>query len=185
MQDLTTQPTPAVEARLLPVGFQQGDVPMDAETRLARAIDGHMEAKQFADGDPRKMLLQAQAACALLPPCDFPLQHTFAPGVYARTIVLPQGSYIVGRIHKHAHLNILSKGRVRVFTESGGFEELVGPLTMVSQPGTKRLVFALEEAVWTTVHLNPQDIQDLGTLAKELIVDTYAEYTDFALRGGV
>jgi hypothetical protein len=41
---------------------------------------------------------------------------------------------IVGKIHKHAHLNMLMKGRVSVFTEKGR-EDFTGPLTMVSQAG--------------------------------------------------
>ncbi|NBR01299.1 MAG: hypothetical protein EBT97_12810, partial [Actinobacteria bacterium] len=49
-----------------------------------------------------------------LPDPDLPLWHAFAPGAYARTIFIPAGTLVVGKIHKHAHLNILIRGRVSV-----------------------------------------------------------------------
>ncbi len=85
----------------------------------------------------------------------FPLKHIFTPGVYAREILLPANSVIVGKIHRERHLNFISRGRVRVYTEQEGLRELTGPLTMVSEPGTKRAVLVLEETVWTTIHHNP------------------------------
>lgn len=109
------------------------------------------------------------------------LQHVFAPGAYGRTLSFPKGTVIVGKIHKHAHLNILSKGDVLVLTESGGLERLVGPLTMVSPPGTKRAVYALEDTVWTTVHLT--DETDLEKIEDHVIAKTYEAYEQFALEG--
>ena len=54
------------------------------------------------------------------------LKHYFAPksekygcSTYAREIFLPKGSFVVGKIHRHQHLNIISKGKVKVFTEFG------------------------------------------------------------------
>ncbi len=112
--------------------------------------------------------------------CNANLQHVFAPGAYGRTLSLRQGTLIVGKIHKHAHLNILSQGDVLVLTESGGLERLVGPLTMVSPPGTKRAVFVLEDAVWTTVHLT--DETDLKKIEEHVIAKDYEQYEQFKLQ---
>jgi quercetin dioxygenase-like cupin family protein len=112
-------------------------------------------------------------------PYDFDanLQHHFAPGAYGRTLFFPKGTVIVGKIHKHAHLNILSQGEVVVLTESGGMERLKGPLTMVSPPGTKRAVYALEDTTWTTVHLT--DETDLAKIEDHVIAPTYEDYEMF------
>lgn len=113
----------------------------------------------------------------------FPLKHFFAPGgtckyVYAREILLPAGTVVVGKIHKHAHLNMLMRGRVRVLTEKGP-EEFVGPLTMVSQPGTKRAVYAIEDSVWVTVHLT--NSEDLAEIEDEIIAPTFDDLEKFLL----
>lgn len=107
------------------------------------------------------------------------LQHTFAPHVYGRTLTIAKHTLLVGKIHKHAHLNILSKGSVLVLTEGGGAEHLVGPLTMVSLPGTKRGVYTLEETVWTTVH--PTDETDLEKIEDFVIAKSFEEYEQFRL----
>lgn len=109
------------------------------------------------------------------------LDHQFAPGVYMRTLSFKAGSLLVGKIHKHAHPNILSKGEVLVLTEGGGLEHLVGPVQMISPAGTKRAVYALQDTVWTTIHCNPTDTQDLELIENEVIAKTFEEYEQFSL----
>ncbi len=104
---------------------------------------------------------------------DFPLTHHFAPGVYGREILLPKNTVIIGKIHKHAHLNIISKGKVMVITEFG-YEEFVGPYTFVSKPGTKRVVAAIEDTIWTTIHLT--DKTDLVEIEEDIIAKSFDEY---------
>lgn len=104
---------------------------------------------------------------------ECPLTHHFAPGVYGREILLPKDSLVVGKIHKHAHLNMIMKGHVSVATEDG-VHEYKGPLVLVSLPGTKRVVYAHEDTVWVTVHLT--NSQDLQVIEEEIIAKTYEEY---------
>ena len=127
----------------------------------------------------RKQLYALQASLGGLPEVECPLQHVFAPGAYARTIFIPAGTVLVGKIHKHQHLNILSQGEVKVMTEGGGVEHLRGPLTMVSPPGTKRGVYAITDVVWTTIHLTNET--DLEKIEDETIAKTYEEYEQFKL----
>lgn len=103
----------------------------------------------------------------------YPLRHIFTPGIYARQIVLPAGSILVGKIHREEHINFLESGHVKVFTEFGLLEELRGPLLIVSKPGTKRTVHAIEETVWTTIHHNPDNLTDLVELEKRIIAPDY------------
>lgn len=104
---------------------------------------------------------------------DCPLKHHFAPGVYGREILLPKDSLVVGKIHKHAHLNMIMQGHVSVATEDG-VHEYFGPTVLVSKPGTKRVVYAHEDTIWVTVHLT--NSQDLAVIEDEIIAKTYDEY---------
>lgn len=102
-----------------------------------------------------------------------PVKHHFAPGAYGREMTLPAGLVVVGKIHKHAHINVISKGRVQVFTEQDGVLELAAPCTFVSHPGTKRVVHVLEETVWTTMHVT--DKTDLAEIEREVIATDFSE----------
>ena len=106
-------------------------------------------------------------------PAACPVQHHFAPGAYGREMTLPAGLVVVGKIHKHAHINVISTGRVQVFTEQDGVLELAAPCTFVSSPGTKRVVHVLEETVWTTVHAT--DKTDLAEIEREVIATDFSE----------
>lgn len=160
------------------VPFSSGDM---AGKRELAVRDAAEQAAVQPAGSVREKLYKLQAAIGDLPEIDCPLQHVFAPGVYARTIFIPKDGVLVGKIHKHKHLNILSQGVVLVMTESGGLEQLVGPLTMVSEPGTKRAVQALTDVVWTTIHLTSET--DLDKIEDEVIAKSYAEYEQFVLEG--
>ncbi len=130
---------------------------------------------RMATGATREQILNLQAAMlqefAHRPwEQDFPVEHIFAPGLYARQMTIPAGGVIVGKIHRHAHVNTISKGRVWVVTEFGK-DELVAPVTFVSQPGTKRVVVAQEETIWTTYH--PTEETDLARIEESVIAPTY------------
>jgi hypothetical protein len=81
-------------------------------------------------------------------------------------------------VYKHDHPNFLLKGEVIVVTEDGT-EELVGPLSIISKAGTKRALYAKTDLVWTTVHANPTNTEDLKELEKEIIAPTYLDYEKF------
>ena len=153
--------------------FVRGDA-IGATRRMAAVKDAVTQMALQPEGSVRRRLYALQAGIGELPEVDFPLQHTFAPGVYVRTIFIPKGSVLVGKIHRHAHANILIVGTVRVMTEMDGEFEMTGPLPpMVSEPGTKRAVLALTDTVWTTIHPNPTNTRDLAELEAEIITPTY------------
>ena len=92
--------------------------------------------------------------------------HHFAPGQYAREIVIPAGTLLTGKKHKTEHLNVVSKGEITVWTEDG-MRRIKAPFTFVSKPGTKRVGLAHEETVWITIHATSET--DLVKLEAELI----------------
>lgn len=86
-----------------------------------------------------------------------PVAHAFIPGVYSREILIPQGALVAGRIHKGEHLSIISLGIAQVieenlFTGEIRFETYMAPCRFHSPAGTKRMVYAVSDVVWTTFH---------------------------------
>lgn len=128
--------------------------------------------KEFSESQTREMLAQWEDALRPMEQIDCPLRHIFTTGVYAREIFIPKGTFIVGKIHKHDHLNFLSVGEVTVFTKDGT-ERIKAPRTMVSTAGTKRAVYAHEDTVWTTVHVT--DETDLAKIEEQIIAKDYDE----------
>jgi len=100
------------------------------------------------------------------------VRHIFAPGVYAREITINAGEFIVGKLHKTSHINIISEGDISVKTEFGT-NRYKAPYTFVSQVGTKRVVFAHEKTIWTTIH--PTEETDLEKIEDHVIAKTYDE----------
>ena len=107
---------------------------------------------------------------------DCPVEHLFTPGVYCRKMFIPRGIIIIGKIHKHAHPNIVSQGEVEVATEFG-LQRIQAYAMFQSAVGTKRAVIAKKDTIWTTVHLNPNNwgLEDLDKLESELIAKDYTE----------
>jgi len=112
-----------------------------------------------------------------------PLKHSFSDGIYVREISIPKGTVLTGKIHKHEHPNFLLEGEVFVITEEGK-EVLTAPCSMISKAGTKRALYAITDLVWTTVHHNPTNTQDLEELEKIVIADSYKDYEKFISKKG-
>jgi len=100
------------------------------------------------------------------------IRHIFAPGVYAREITIYPGEFIVGKLHKTSHINIISEGDISVKTEFGT-NRYKAPYSFVSQVGTKRVVFAHEKTIWTTIH--PTEETDLEKIEDHVIAKSYDE----------
>jgi hypothetical protein len=113
---------------------------------------------------------------------DCTLTHYFTPKdekygccTYAREMFIPKGTVIIGKIHRHQHLNFITKGKVKVVTEFGE-KYLEAPCTFVSEVGLKRAVYAEEDTLWTTVHLTEFESEsELSQIEQEVISPSYEE----------
>lgn len=105
-----------------------------------------------------------------------PINNYHCEGNYAREIFIKAGICMIGKIHKHEHINVISAGRCVVVTEEGR-EVLQAPTTFISQAGIKRAVYALEDTVWTTIH--PTNETDLTKIEDEVIAKNYDELETF------
>jgi hypothetical protein len=112
------------------------------------------EIVPLPDVPTRAQIERLEGAMREFPALDIQTRHYFANGLYAREITIPKGCLLTGKVHKHEHLNIVSQGDITVWTEKG-MKRIQAPCTLVSLPGTKRVGFAHEETVWTTIHANP------------------------------
>jgi len=110
------------------------------------------------------------------PQIDLPVTHHFSKGVYARELFIPKDTVLTGKIHKHTNLNIISQGDMSVLTEDG-IKRVKAPFTIVSPAGTKRIAYAHEDTIWTTIH-GTEEI-DLEKIEHEFVVETDAEYLSF------
>jgi len=110
---------------------------------------------------------------------EWPLKHSFSDGIYSRELTIPKGGLVIGKIHKHKHHNFLLQGEIVIITEDGGIELLKAPCTIVSNPGTQRIGYALKKTVWATVHLNESNTQDLALIEKDTVVCTDIEYLQY------
>lgn len=105
--------------------------------------------------------------------------HHFAPGIYMRELRIKKGTVLTGKIHKHEHLCVLN-GDIEIASQDGK-GRFTGYLTFLSKPGVKRIGYAHEDTVFTTVHAI-SGCNDIEELEKALVCDTFAEYDRFLLQ---
>lgn len=114
-------------------------------------------------------------------PVAIETKHYFAPGLYAREILIPKGTLATSKIHLFEHIDIISKGEISVLTDEG-MKRITAPATFVSKPGLKRIGYAHEDTVWVSIiACNETDPEKAEKL---LVVDTQEEYLA-AIEGGV
>lgn len=101
-----------------------------------------------------------------MPQVDIQTEHSFGPGFYARTIVIPAGVTLTGKVHSTEHIFMVIKGDITLVTEHGR-KRVQGPYQAVCQPGTKRVGYAHTEVVCTNIHIT--DETDLCVLERLLI----------------
>lgn len=102
-----------------------------------------------------------------LPAAHCPVEHTFTPGLYVRTIFMPAGTLVVSEIHRTEHPFIISQGRVKVLQPGTGWEELCAPHLGITQPNTQRVLVVVEDTIWSTMHVT--DKTDVEEIRAEII----------------
>lgn len=101
-------------------------------------------------------------------------KHHFTPGVYLRELFIPKGVVIIGKVHKIAHLVILSQGDLSMWA-GDGMKRIRASTVTHSKPGAKRAFYAHEDSVLITVHPNPMDERDIAKIESRLVADTFDE----------
>jgi len=145
-----------------------------------RPIDIDVSAMEVGDfmkanaltRSPREKIMLLEAELLQHEQVALETSHTFCDGLYARQIEIPAGTVLTGKIHLREHLNFILKGEIAVFTEHGE-QRIKAPAMIVSQPGTKRAGYAVEDTTWCTVHASVS--KDVAAVEEELVTNNYED----------
>ena len=105
-------------------------------------------------------------------------KHSFAEGLYFREMHMKKGQLGFSAIHKHSYGFFLLSGLLASSKEEG-VEEFIAPCYIISPRGSKRIVYAVEDCVITTVHANPTNTQDLKKIESDNVVFSWKEYEEY------
>ena len=105
-------------------------------------------------------------------------KHSFADGIYIREMKMKQGQLGFSAIHKHSYGFFLLSG-VLASSKEEGVEEFIAPCYVVSPRGAKRVVYAVEDCIITTVHANPTNTQNLKEIEQSNVVFSWADYEEY------
>ena len=114
----------------------------------------------------KEQIEKLQAEMVKMPQAELQTEHYFSEGMYCRKLTRPAGTLIVGKVHKKPHFFLCAKGEIIAWTESGMRTLQPGDI-IESQPGTKRVTYAISDAIGITVHKT--DKTDLNEIEAELI----------------
>lgn len=93
-------------------------------------------------------------------PAPLTTEHTFVAGTYARTLIIPAGTFLTGAVHSHDSFFVVRAGALLV-TDGNREAVAVGPGFMsVTKAGTSRAGIAVTDCVVTTFHSNPDNLTD-------------------------
>lgn len=119
----------------------------------------------------REAISHLESLMMAMPQIDIPTEHSFGPGFYARTITIPAGATLTGKVHATEHIFMVVKGDITLVTEHGR-KRVQGPYQVVCQAGVKRVGYAHTDTVCTNIHIT--DETDLAAL-ELLLIDNSAD----------
>ena len=120
----------------------------------------------------RTQIAALESGMRELPQVECPLTHYHANSVYGREIHIPAGTVLVGEIHRHDCIAVLSRGIIRIVTDTED-KTLTAPCTFVMYAGAKNVGMAITDVVWTTFHPNPANEHNPDTLRAQLTAPSY------------
>ena len=87
---------------------------------------------------------------------------------------IPKGVVLTGAIHRSENLMFIRSGDITVWTEEG-MKRVKGGALVKSLEGLKRVGYAHEDTLLTTVHFNPTNERDPEELWQLFTVESLAE----------
>lgn len=153
-----------------------GDCGVPACEVLDSALLGATTAE--VDNTAEKMRRLVHAVRTQLEPVECPVYHHFSPGVYARELRIPAGSVIVGKIHKHDNMLIMSAGEAEISID-GQVARVKAPHISVGPAGSQRAAYTITDCVFISVHGTHET--DLDKIEKEFIAQDALEYEQYRL----
>lgn len=94
--------------------------------------------------------------------------------LYGRRCQIPEGTIAQTYVHRTDHISICLKGTVVLMDQDGVETEVTAPSVFVTKKGTQRILVALTDVDFITVHYHPN--ADLSNIENDLGCKTMAEY---------
>ena len=121
--------------------------------------------KQMASLDGSLINHQLEMLC--------PVEHSFGDGIYKREIFMPAGTLIISKIHKHRHPYFVMQGSALVSTDKGVIY-VSAPYHGMTERGTKRALYIIEDSIWITTH--SVSSKDLDDIEEEIIAKDFESF---------
>ena len=125
-------------------------------------------------------ILRIEQEIREMPQVTCPVEHYQVDGVYVRSMFIPAGTILTGKIHNFENIAILAQGTIRVSNGTDSYV-LTAPHIMVDKPGVKRIGYAETDVTFITVHKTANT--EIDDIEKELVSDTFEEYEQQLLLG--
>jgi len=94
---------------------------------------------------------------------DCQIVHRFVPGMYIRECHIPAGTLLTTMEHKTTHPFLVLRGVLRLISANEGPQEIHAPHVGITEPGTRRMILALEDVTWLTFHATDEiDVEKIG-----------------------
>jgi hypothetical protein len=104
---------------------------------------------------------------------EMPVEHYFIDGVYLRSLKIPAGTLLTGKIHNKENFSILASGTIRI-TNGTDSKVISAPYVMTDKPGIKRMGYA--ETDVTFINVIKTDLTDIDEIERELVSETFEDY---------
>lgn len=101
---------------------------------------------------------------------ELPFTESLADGLYTRTLFIPKGCELVGKIHRKPCVNIVAKGDISIMTETGALRVQAG-YTVTSPAGIQKIGYAHEDTIFINVFRT--DETDISRIEQDLICDSF------------
>lgn len=112
---------------------------------------------------------------------ELPSTHYQIDGVYVRSLFIPAGTMLTGKIHNFENIAILAQGTIKI-ADSDKSYEISAPYIMVDKPGVKRLGYAVTDVTFITVHRT--DKKEIDEIEEELVSKDFEEFEQKRLLQG-
>lgn len=140
-------------------GYKPADiVPVDPVSAALQNADSVKDRIQVVQDELLKM-----------PQADIKTIHSFTPGKYHRTIIIPSGVMLTGAEHKTSYRVKLEKGTITVNLGTN-VKTLTAPCEFDAPAGAQRVGYAHDEVIWTDIYDNPDDCVNIEKLENDLYV---------------
>lgn len=100
-----------------------------------------------------------------LPQTDMPVDESLVDGLYVRKLLIPKGTFLVGKVHLQTCANFVERGDISILTETGCGRVKAGHFAL-SRAGIQKLGYAHEETVFVNVFRT--DEQDISKVEDQI-----------------